>query len=436
MPSATSSRRTTVGAPLRDTYPSNPSAVRPDVLYFGVGTAHTTVLPVAPSFTESVARLASRLDQLLWSDNRQLDTDAGPLPISRGGRAHYSFNLRMPDGSDLYLPSVKAAPHFPPVFRISTQAMVAVDLSGLHAYVRHVESLVGLDSTASSIRPNRLDVTLDLLFPPGAGPTKLRDSERVVSRAGSSEHDNAEIVSASSQTRRDRWSGLSVNSRAVNFRLYDKLREIGQAGSTLKSEYWHKVWEQNGHKIDPSRETVWRFEHQIKRPMLDRFQVNSVEDFSDQFGDVMRHLTGSGLDSFSPSAFNGVWMRVAEVSSKNHRPLLPWWASYVDTIGTLGLPASGVRPAVRAHLPDRSVLVRQIRGALSSLAALDSTVTGDSPSLDCVLDRLLRLEPGFPSEFDGDVSVKTARFQQSVAWEQQVRALTSPPVALERGAAA
>lgn len=150
---------------------------------------------------------------------------------------------------------------------------------------------------------------------------------------------------------------LAFGKGDVMLRIYDKVAEIEQQSDKL---WLYEIWGE--------RENVWRIEWQVRKPILKRFGLRTMEDLFSGYGDLLRYLA-TDHDS----------LRVRTRDSNRSRwPRHPLWEDMLARIEAF--PAQGVHRTV-----DEQMLVQQrqyrvavsVYGYLKHFAALMSLDQGD-----------------------------------------------------------
>jgi hypothetical protein len=206
-------------------------------------------------------------------------------------------------------------------------------------------------------KPSRCDLAADYFIPGGL------HYEELVSRR-CPQHLKHESISSGDSL--ETWY-FGSRQAPVRVRVYNKGREILHRGDKL----WFKdVWERE------SVDDVWRVEYQVRREVLHRYKIDSIEDLQSNACGLWEYLTN---DWFS--------LREQDNGHTTRRTVSPWWR-HVQSVG----PIFGTRQplARRDQLTpaDCGRLLRQFVGCGVSLAALRGKLTHDEAMSD--LTALLR----------------------------------------------
>lgn len=140
----------------------------------------------------------------------------------------------------------------------------------------------------------------------------------------------------------------------LSARLYNKTLQI----LTSKQDYLKPLWADGGWQED---ETVWRVEFQMRRPVLDRFLVTTVQDLLRHRSELWTYLTRDWLRLSVPN----------DDSNRSRWPLHPLWVGVWDGgCGALDVPMQK-RPRPNAA-PDMSLLLQSLCQPLAGLFALQN----------------------------------------------------------------
>lgn len=127
------------------------------------------------------------------------------------------------------------------------------------------------------------------------------------------------FVSRSSKDSQHRADGrlqtLTFGKGDVVLRVYDKVAEIGEKSDKT---WFYELW---GKESD-----VWRIEWQVRKNVLQRFDVRSFEDLDRQQGDVLRYLA---CEHDSLRVPNG------KANGSRDWPVHPLWLDLQERIGKL-----------------------------------------------------------------------------------------------------
>ncbi|MEK6257897.1 MAG: hypothetical protein AABP62_04690 [Planctomycetota bacterium] len=298
-------------------------------------------------------RAARGTNGLLIGDHRCL--------IYPGGKPNYPFHIKYP-GFELYL-SRKSHP----VGEISN---VFVSLSsellwqcGEEAAIELVKSELSAlaGGTVHECRMSRCDLAVDVLLPGGLTDDFIR------SHAVSHAQLHRLFVNL------DRLETMYVGGTGSDLllRIYDKSTQI------VKSE---KLWFLPLWGLEKSAD-VWRFEFQVRRPVLKALGINSLSDLLARRADLWEYLTG-----------NWFTLRVLDNPNASRRTIHPLWQMLQKCVQLFGPTTAPLhRRSPQSSLdPRRSI--RQAAGALIGLAARTNAATLD--------DALQELTDGIRQEFE------------------------------------
>jgi hypothetical protein len=211
-------------------------------------------------------------------------------------------------------------------------------------------------------KPSRCDLCADYYIPGGLTLDFLR-SRRIP------QHYKNEAIHGGYDLETFYFGGKGSPIKA---RIYDKGKEILRNGSKL---WFLEVW-----KVE-SVADIWRTEFQIRREVLRKFGINSLEDLTTAFCALWDYSTG-------------YWFTLREPDNDHvsRRTMNPWW-QHVQSLG----PRFGERkPLVRrATTPMASVdwYVSHIAGCVKAIAARRGKLSRDE-ALDDVMALLkAKLEP-------------------------------------------
>jgi len=130
--------------------------------------------------------------------------------------------------------------------------------------------------------------------------------------------DQDSFVSLSSKDSQHREHGLiqtfTLGKGDIVLRVYDKVAEIGQESGKV---WFFELWGREDH--------VWRIEWQVRKPVLRRFGIRTIDDLEDLQGCLLKFLA-EGHDTLRcPTAD----------SNRSRWPLHPLWQDLQDRIRTL-----------------------------------------------------------------------------------------------------
>lgn len=178
----------------------------------------------------------------------------------------------------------------------------------------------------------------------------------------------------------------------IVLRLYNKVREIEEASD---KRWFFDLWGQ--------RENVWRIEWQVRKAVLKRFAIRTMQDLADQQGDLLRYLA-TDHDSLR---------RPTNDSNRARWPLHPIWTAVLETISTLDMTGIDRCLGDPLSLAEREIeLTISVYGYLKRLAAIQVVrQQQDTPSLETTLQRLSRLAGTVhqPQAWNADVASKAQK---------------------------
>ncbi|HEY2395063.1 MAG TPA: hypothetical protein VGH81_03645 [Rudaea sp.] len=233
----------------------------------------------------------------------------------RGGReielGGVSFLLR-PNGTQTGYPFVIVNPdmtvclgpnNVPPFFvKYHSTALWREGIAALHGGFIAWLSAIGFEFEKETLA--RVDLTFDYYV-----PEVDFDEDAFVSLA---------TKDAQHRSRRS-LQGLRFGQDEVVLRVYDKIAEI--------KEQSHKTW---FFALWGESENVWRFEWQVRKNVLHRFGIRSIESLLLQQGDLLRYLAQEHDSLRIPT----------QDSNRSRWPLHPLWIDLQSQISSL--PATGI----------------------------------------------------------------------------------------------
>jgi hypothetical protein len=181
---------------------------------------------------------------------------------------------------------------------------------------------------------------------------------------------------------------------ALKLRVYDKIAEIEQqSGKTFFFDLWKE-------KLG-----VWRIEWQVRKPLLKRFGVRTIEGLQDQAGDLLTYLS---------TAHDTLRIPTAD-SNRSRWPLHPLWQDVQIQAARYG------RQGVLAEIDPGASLDERLRyyaislyGYAKAVAAIEALKAGrDSLGFDAALDkiRVLIKSAHDPIAWKYDVAKKAAHLR-------------------------
>ncbi|MDD5722805.1 MAG: hypothetical protein PHY29_03595 [Syntrophales bacterium] len=159
----------------------------------------------------------------------------------------------------------------------------------------------------------------------------------------------------------------------IKLRIYNKGLEVKKGGT----KFWFlDLWKRE------SIEDVWRMEHELHRPALKRFGINSLDDLKEKQTGFWRYLTSKWFS-----------LRLEDNEKTERRTVHPFWCAVQDCFNQ-GAPDNELKPvpkSVREVSPEWHL--SHIDGCLSSFAALLG-ITNRDDAVRELLDRLTRRNNG------------------------------------------
>lgn len=297
--------------------------------------------------------LVAQREELRYSPDRE------PKPIQLGSMEFFLWPYGTPSGYSIILSNrhyrVECSSGMNPSFfvRFSSEGLWSIGLRELHRQFMEWAkemSLVELQKPGLS----RVDFAFDYHL------AEIDFDEDAFSSR--SRKDSQHRSNGKTQT-------FTFGKGDIVLRVYDKVAEINEAS--------HKVW-----FFDLwQRETdVWRVEWQVRKAVLRRFEIRSIEDLTERCGDLLRYLSCEHDKLHVPSMD----------SNRSRWSLHPLWADLQGRVSNW--PGFGVYKAEPTQAIVRERLARievSMYGYMKQIAALYSFSSGsDRPELDDTLSRL------------------------------------------------
>lgn len=195
------------------------------------------------------------------------------------------------------------------------------------------------------VKPSRVDLCLDLLFPKAAWDKELIDY--AVSKASERSF---------FMKRSGKLKGMSIGKGDIIARLYDKELEIREKSK----KYWmFEIW---GLEEIPQYKIMMRVEFQIRREPLKELKIYTLADLFEKQQQLWAYCTKKWLKFQSDT--QAYWEK---------RKTLPWWLVVQDGYKN----AQGASPAIREKVIkiDMEQLTRQAYGVLLSIMACNLELT-------------------------------------------------------------
>lgn len=353
------------------------SPVPNSVLLCGVDTAEICYSLEWPADADlSFEGLLAERDHARKVRKAQPTVDCGGksfLLMPHGARNGYPLILI---GKDMTLKcGANNSPSFTVEFR--SHALWKFGLNALHRDFLEWASVVGLIEIAPE-KITRADVAFDFFL-----PALDFDEEHFVSRAESD---------AKYRSHRQ-VNGFQFGRDAVVLRCYDKVAEIAaQSDKTWLFKLWGM---ESG---------VWRAEAQVRKKVLRRFGIKTVDDLQASAGDLLRYCLTEHTSLRRPTAD----------TNRSRWPFHPVWESIlreVEQFDSTGIYREGINPV---DLAEREVrLAIALHGYLKGCAAIQQFRSGRYPGLSWALDRMGALVHSVHEElaFRADVSRRVEKLK-------------------------
>ena len=226
-------------------------------------------------------------------------------------------------------PSIMATFSAEALWRIGPQS--CVDL------LKEILYLAGAEGF--TIKPSRVDLCLDMVFPTNYWNVNLLPHKVTRSQYAALYFDNIKLT------------GLSIGKGTIGARVYDKELEIRRKSK----KYWmFDIWE-----IDeniPEEVKIIRIEGQFRREALKELSLDVVDDLFNHIEKLWTYFTQN-------------WLKFESNPGAHHtmRKTLPWWE--VVQNGFLGVQKSTPLIRCKAIQPRKKQLFDQSYGTLTSLFA-------------------------------------------------------------------
>jgi len=170
---------------------------------------------------------------------------------------------------------------------ITSEALWLVGIDDVISIIRKdIESFGG---HIEQIKPSRCDLCADFRIPGGLSFEFLR--EHMVSRC----------TKLRPFLEGDTLETLYVGGKKADaqIRIYDKGKEIeNNRKEPFSNARWMHVWQTN------DLTDVWRFEFQLRRPLLKQFRIDTIEDLKTKAASVWRYLTKEWFSLRNPDNEN------------------------------------------------------------------------------------------------------------------------------------
>lgn len=275
------------------------------------------------------------------------------------------------------------------MFQISSETLWRYGPQAAIGRILNVLQAQGAELVA--VKPSRVDLCLDMVFPEKKWGMKL--TEFKVSRAGK----------VSPEIDDDVLNGLIFGKGgAVMARIYNKPLEIAQ----ISKKFWmYDIW---GVSTVPDGQMIIRIESQFRRESIKDLGMDTIES-------LFQHL--DNLWAY----FSQDWLIFKDKPGKHHtqRKVLPWWKIVQN--GFFGV--QGATPLIRCKSlsTQEKQFFCQVYGLLAKLTAIRQERTGCGLGKATTIDEsmriyrhLARLYGKDDTEFSKDVLDKRSSYHESV----------------------
>jgi hypothetical protein len=210
-------------------------------------------------------------------------------------------------------------------------------------YLKDVLFRAGAESI--SIKPSRVDVCIDIIFPNDAWKMDLIELRVTRARYAAPHFDNSTMT------------GISIGKGNIAARLYDKMLEIKQKSKKFwMFDVWD-IWD----KWDLMAETlkdnkIIRVEGQFRREALKELGIDQIDNLFSHIENLWAY-------------FSQDWLKFQDSPGEHHtmRTTLPWWKIVQN--GFLGIQNSRSLIRCKALQPKKKQLFAQTYGTMTSFLA-------------------------------------------------------------------
>jgi hypothetical protein len=210
-----------------------------------------------------------------------------------------------------------------------------------------INLLVDMGLEIEVVKPSRVDLCLDILFP------KIAWNKNLIDYAVTKASDRAFYLRNAHQT-----TGMSFGKGDIMARLYDKELEIKQKSNKM---WMFDIW---GIKEIPKDKIMVRIEYQLRREILKDVGVNTLTDLFEKQQNVWAYCTNS-------------WLKFQDNIElhREKRNNMKWWQVIQEGYSK----AQGANPSIREHIYklDMERLTRQAYGIILSLIACHLELTNE-----------------------------------------------------------
>jgi hypothetical protein len=313
----------------------------PQLLLHGLDTVQCCYyLAATESATINFDRLLTQREELRLAQSRD------PEPLVLAGE---EFMLS-PNGSRSGYPLVisnrscriEFGEHIKPSFFVTyrSEALWNWSLTTLQSWFLAWASELGLEAVSEETL-SRVDFTFDYHLP-------------------AIDFDEDSFVSLSTKDAQHRQDGLvqtfTLGRSDVVLRVYDKVAEVSQQSD---KRWLYKLWGRDNE--------VWRIEWQVRKDVLRRFGIRTVDGLHERYGDVLRYLV---------TEHDSLRLKTSD-TNRSRWPLHPLWDDLRSQIANLD--CLGVYREERLRPPCDEQMAKvaiQVYGYLKRVAALDAIKTG------------------------------------------------------------
>lgn len=254
------------------------------------------------------SELAERLDQGKESakDTGGVLFEGGDCLIMPGAAKGYRWHLKFAL-VDIFLRNVRCASESTPNVKLALRSQ-GLWWNGVGSMTEAcVMILKEMGGTVASVVPSRVDIAADFNIPGGLTQGFL-DKHRVPVTGKTAIYSESGVLETYT---------VGASASAKKLRIYNKTLEIATNGG---NNWFYEIW-----PIDPPGD-VWRFEFQLRREVLRRFKIDSVEDLKKNLFALWLDLTSSFFS-----------LRLSDNSNTTRRTLHPLWEEVQAVSANLGM---------------------------------------------------------------------------------------------------
>ncbi len=280
------------------------------------------------------------------------------LVYARGKSSMHQFHLQTDEGHYFFQAQREPINGTPNVL-VSINARI-LWLHGVDgAIARITERLSRIGGEVRRVVPSRCDLAADFEMPNGITSEFLRMHRVCKSRKFTPYEED------------DRLETCYFGKKGSDllFRIYNKSLEIAR-GRYEKAWFFEEVWRV------PITSTVWRVEGQIRRAILRKFGVNSIDDLKRSLNALWQYLTTEWLS-----------FRLLDDSNTARRTVHPWWLAVQQCAALFGSFSELVRANAPGEPADAAWYVRRMAGLCTGYAAA-AGILDRNDALDAIRDAL------------------------------------------------